>query len=315
MSNIVGCGCSGDTHNTGSLSQKLFNIKSSIFIVPLIAADGTRNSLNLAAADLGAELLGKVNHADPTKRFYPIHDIVNFEPAQEDAAFATTAGGENFKLRDGIKSETWELWTKSEQYYAKLKGFCYNWGMIEVDNCGNIRGYKETSTATLLYPRKVNVQSWDAKYMDANDSNVQRIMASVQFKRGDNHGKLWLVPSSYFGENNPLKLFGLVDVVVEATPLTDTTIQLNVYGTYGNAVALIPVSGLVVGNVATLNTTENTTVTNSTLVADAVIAGQYVLTIAAAQTTGDLLKISIFQAATGAELQGYAGYVSGVEAL
>ena len=315
MSNIVGCGCSGDTQNTGYLSQKLFNIKTSIFIVPLVAADGVRNSLDLTVADLGAELLGKVNHADPTKRWYPIHEIKNFEPAQEDAAFATTAGGENFRLRDGIKSETWEMWGASAQLYAKIKGFCFEWGMVEVDNCGNIRGYKSTPTSTELYPRPVNVQSWDAKYMDANDSNVARIMLSVQFKRGDNHGKLWLVPSSYFGTNNPLELKGLVDVVVTATPLTDTTIQLNVAGQFGDAITLIPISGLVVADVTTLNQTTELAVTNSTLVANATIAGQYVLTIAAAQTTDDLLKFTVFKAATGALTQGYSGSVSNIEAL
>lgn len=315
MSNIIGCGCSGDTQNTGYLSQKLFNIKTSMYIVPILAADGTRNGLDLTAPDLGAALLAKVNHADPTKRFYPIHEIKNFVPEQEDAAMATTNGGENFKLRDGIKSETWELWGASAQFYGKIKGFCYEWGVVEVDNCGNIRGLKDTATSTDLYPRPVNVQSWDAKYMDADDSNVARIMVRLEYKRGDNHAKLWLLPSNLFGTNNPLQLKGLVDVLITALPLTDTTIQLDVVGTFGTATTLIPINGLVVGNVTTLNTTDNAAVTNSTLVASATIAGRYVLTIAAAQTTADLLKISVFKAATGALTQGFEGSVSGVVSI
>jgi hypothetical protein len=151
--------------------------------------------------------------------------------------------------------------------------------------------------------------------MDADDSNVARIMVRLEYKRGDNHAKLWLLPSNLFGTNNPLQLKGLVDVLITAEPLTDTTIQLDVVGTFGTATTLIPINGLVVADVTTLNTTENDAVTNSTLVASATIPGRYVLTIAAAQTTADLLKISVFKAATGALTQGFEGSVSGVVSI
>ena len=315
MSNIIGCGCAGDTQNTGYLSQKLFNIKTSIFIVPLLANDGTRNGLDLTVEDLGAELLAKVNHVDPTKRFYPIHGLENFVPTQEDAAFATTAGGVNFKLRDGIKSETFELWGASAQYYGKIKGFCSSFGVIEVDNCGNVRGLKDTSDGTVLYPRAVNAQSWDAKYMDADDSNVARIMVSLQYPKSDNHAKLWLIGSDYFGVNNPLKLNGLVDVIVNVTPLTDTTYQVDVAGTFGSAMGLIPVSGLVAADATLFNTNTAAAITITSLVPDTEIAGQYILTASAAQTTNDNLRLNIFKAAIGASTQGYEGKAINIIAI
>jgi len=314
MSNIVGCGCAGDTQNTGYLSQKLFNIKTSMFIVPLLSAAGVRNGLDLSVADLGVELLAKVNHIDPTQRFYPIHDIKNFVPAQEDDQFATTNGGENFKLRPGIKSELWELWGASAQFYGKISGFCQDFGIIEIDNCGNVRGFKDSATATMLFPRLVNTQSWSAKYMDMDDANVARIMVSLEFKRGDNHAKLWLVPSLSFGVNNPLELKGLVDVIVTADPLTDTTIQLNVVGTFGTALTLIPIAGLIAANATILNTTTGLPVAVVSLVADPVIVGQYIATTAT-QTAGDLLRISVFKASTGVLTQGFEGKVSGIVAL
>ena len=315
MANIVGCACDGTTKNTGYLGQQLFGIKTSKFIVPILASDGTRNGLDLTAQDLGAELLGKVNNADPSKRWYPLHEIKNFIPEQEDTQFATTNGGENFFLRKGIKSDSYELWGQSAQLYAKIEQFCFDFGIVEVDECGNVRGYKESPTATMLYPRPVTTQSWDARYMDAEDANVARIMVTYQFKKTDTHAKLWLVPSNAFGANNPLNLKGLVDVIVEATPLTATTIQLDVKGTFGDALNLRPIQGLVSGDTTVLNVTTGSAVTVDTLVADAVVKGRYVLTLDSAQTTADLLDINVFKPAVSAITQGYEGAVNGVESL
>jgi hypothetical protein len=315
MGNIVGCACDGTTKNTGYLGQKLFGIKTSKFIVPILASDGTRNHLDLTEADLGAELLAKVNDADPTKRWYPLHEILNFVPEQEDTQFATTNGGENAFLRKGIKSDTYELWGQSAQLYSKIEDFCFEFGIIEVDNCGNVRGYKESTTATELYPRPVNNQSWDARYMDADDSNVARIMVTYQFKKTDSHGKLWLVPSSVFGANSPLQLKGLVDVVVEATPLTGTTIQLDVKGTFGDALNLIPIQGLVVANVTGVNVTDDSALVMDTLVASTTVKGRYVLTLTSTPTTADVLDLKVFKAAVSAITQGYEGEAKGVVSL
>ena len=315
MANIVGCACDGTTKNTGYLGQKLFNVKSSIFIVPILAADGTRNYLDLTATDLGAELLDKVNEADSTKRFYPLHEIKNFVPEQEDTQFATTNGGENAFLRKGIKSDTMELWGQSAQLFSKIENFCFDFGIIEVDNCGNLRGYKESATSTELYPRPVNTQSYDARYMDADDSNVARIMVTYQFKKTDSHGKLWLVPADVFGANNPLELKGLVDVVVEATPLTGTTIQLDVKGTFGDALNLIPIQGLLVADLSGVNVTAGSALVFDTLVADAIIKGRYVLTLTSTPATADILDLKVFKAAVSALTQGYEGKAKGVESL
>jgi hypothetical protein len=315
MANIVGCACDGSTKNTGYLGQKLFNIKTSIFIVPILAADGTRNFLDLTAQDLGAELLGKVNNADPTKRFYPLHEIKNFVPEQEDTQFATTNGGENAFLRKGIKSDTFELWGQSAQLFSKIEDFCFDFGIVEVDNCGNVRGYKSSATATELYPRPVNAQSYDARYMDAEDANVARIMVNYQFKKIDNQGKLWLVPAFEFGANSPLELKGLVDVVVEATPLTSMTIQLDVKGTFGDALNLIPIQGLVVANVTGFNVTDNSALVMDTLVADAIVKGRYVLTLTSTPTTADVLNLKVFRAAVSALTQGYEGEAKGIVSL
>jgi hypothetical protein len=315
MSNTVGCACDGTTKNTGYLGQKLFGIKKSKFIVPLLKADGSKNFLDLSAANLGTELLGKVNHVDPLQRFYPLHEIKNFEPTQEETQFATTNGGENFFLRKGIKSDAYQLWGQSAQLFSKIEDLCFDFGIIEVDNCGNVRGYKETPQATELYPRPVNARSWDARYMDADDSNVARIMVGYQFKLTDKQSKLWLVPASEFGANSPLELKGLVDVLITATPLTGTTIQLDVVATYGTALDLIPVQGLVVANVTGVNATANTALVMNTLVADPIVKGRYVLTLTSTPTTADLLNLKVFKAATTSLTQGFEGAINGVVSL
>ena len=315
MANIVGCACDGTTKNTGFLGQQIFGVKQSIYIVPVLADDGTRNGLDLTAPDLAAEILGKVNHPDPSKRWYPLHKIEEYAPADEDTQFATTSGGVESKLRNGIKKDTWQLWDESAQLYAKIEDFCFDFGVIEVDECANLRGYKESATATMLYPRLVNNRSWDANSRDKQNDTPSHIMVQYQFERGDTHSKLWLVPGKVFGANNPLQLKGLVDVIVTATPLTATTIQLDVKGTFGDALNLIPIQGLVAANTTVLNVTAGAPATVDTLVADAVVKGRYVLTLDTAPTTGDVLNISVFKAATSALTQGFEGAAKGVVSL
>lgn len=307
MANIVGCECSGEKKNTGYLGQQLFGIKQMFFIVPILAADGTRNSLDLTESDLGTELLGKVNHSDPTKRWYPIQEMEQFTPAQEDTQFETANSGLSYFLRKGIKSEAFELWGQSAQFFSRIKEICYDFGIIGVDNCGNVRGYKETPTSTVLYPRPVNAQSWDAKFMDRTDAAVSRIMVGFQFKRIDDHAKLWLVPSSAFGSNNPLELKGMVDVNLEATPVTSTTVTVQVNGLFGNALQLIPIKGLVAVDFSTTNLTAGGAVTIDTVVESSSTDGEYLITFDSAPTTSDVLKIDAFKAATGAQLQGFEG--------
>lgn len=313
--NIVGCECSGQTKNTGFLGQQLFGVPQGIYVVPRLAADGTRNHLDLTLSNLGAELLAKVNHADPTKRFYPIHQLVEFAPDNEEMQFTTTNNGLDHFLRDGIKKDTFELWDMSPQFLAKIKQFCFDFGIYKYDNCGNLMGMKDSATDTKLYPLGIYQPSWGADDLAKTATENGKIMVRFQYLACCGSEKKWLIPESAFGANHPSRLAGLVDVLVTAVAATDTTLTVNVKGTFGNALGLLPIQGLVAANTTVFNQTDNAAVTVSTLVESTTVPGQYVLTMAAAQTTADLLKVSVFKAATGAMLQGYEGSVSGVPAL
>lgn len=314
--NKVGCECSGDPSNTGISGQQLFGVTVSKYVFLDVAADGTRNGIDLNAADLGVELLGKINHVDPTKRFYPIHELVNVAPEQADATYWTADDGTRVKLRDGIKTQNHILIGSSPQFFGKVKSMCGAMSEMLVDNCGNVQGVKDSKTGTTLYGRRINNLSYNADFMQITNSDPNQIMIQYDYKRIDGDEKLWLIPSSEFGANDPLDLQGMLDVNITATPLTNTTIQIDTTFDYGNAVALNPWIGALAADIDVKNLTSGTDPVVSTVVADATVDGRYVITLAIPlPTVGDDLRVDAFRAAAGTTVNGYEGSSAVVTSL
>src|SRR6056297_1527852 len=138
--NTIGCDCSGAKSNTGISGQQLFGTTVAKYLFDTVASDGTRNGLDLNAADLGQELLDKINHPDPTKRFYPIYELKNVAPEKAEANMWSADDGYEVKLLEGIKSQNHLVVGASPQFYSKVKSMCNATSEILVDDCGNLQG-------------------------------------------------------------------------------------------------------------------------------------------------------------------------------
>jgi hypothetical protein len=304
MNTIAGCNCTGaGLGNTGYPNVKPFGVTAGIYMVPVIASDGTRNGLDLTSTTLGADFLAMVNNPDSSKRAFPYLDLKNVTPAEEDATFATDDRGIRSWLRNGIQSISYSQWDVSEQYFAKVNTACVDFGIYEVDNCGNLKGQKEGDK---FYPRPMNSQSFNVKYMPATNEAKAQVMFNVDYDVNTSNGAQWMLPASDFGDLSLLSLKGMIDVelsLVDIVSLTEFVIDAEFgYGFANNAHVF---TGATAADFTVLNLTTNAPIT-PTVVENAQVKGRYTLTIPAV-TSGDVLLVDVYRAATGNLINGFEG--------
>jgi hypothetical protein len=301
----AGCNCNGRIGNTGYPGVKPFGVTAGLYMMPILANDGTRNGIDLTSNDLGQALLDGINNPDPSKRIYPFNNLRNVTFEEADPNFETADNGERFKTRNGIKTVTFEAWGVNEQFFAKASENCVNFGIFLVDVCGNVKGQLEEAL-DLLAPRPVNQFSFFAKYMDATADTGAKVMFSMDYSLLTSDGGQWMIPDSLLAPYSALELNGLIDVDFDITVNSATQITFQAKYQYGNAVNRLPWRGALIGDFDLYNDATNATVTISSLAESTLTPGEYLMTFPA-QTTGDNLILSAFRAASGNLVNGFEG--------
>lgn len=294
------CLCGTGMNNTGVVNcVKLFKKTTGMFIVPLIANDGTRNSLDLSTA---IDMTAKIQHADPSKRWYPVTDLKDVELPTAESRFETAKDGSKFKLADGIKSFKGTIYEAGSMFASKLQGVsCEKYGVVLFDIDGNARGLKD---GTNLYP--VEVGGWDAIFHDASDDSVSKIMIQFDFDILLKVSRFWILSSTDLGVN-PNTLSGLVDANITVGAITSTSVSISVNSDYGSGIASVmtsPIVGLVSADFKLTRTDTNADVpvVTATETAD----GVYTLTYTAITGSTVPLKVDV-KPVSGFE--GYAKYI------
>lgn len=301
----AGCNCNGRIGNTGYPGVKPFGVTAGLYMMPILANDGTRNGIDLTSANLGQALLDGINNPDPSKRIYPFNNLRNVTFEEADPNFETADNGERFKTRNGIKTVTFEAWGVNEQFFAKASENCVNFGVFLVDVCGNLKGQLEEALE-LLAPRPVNQFSFFAKYMDATADTGAKVMFSMDYSLLTSDGGQWMIPDSLLAPISALELNGLIDVTFDITVNSATEIEFQANYEYGNAVNRLPWRGAALADFDLYNQTTQTAVTPSAVVESVVTPGLYTLTLPA-QTTGNVVALSAFRAASGNLVNGFDG--------
>jgi hypothetical protein len=301
---IAGCSCNGYLGNTGYPNVKPFGVTSGIYMVPLLADDGTRNGIDLTAADLGVELLALVNNVDPSKRAYPFLNLKNVTHTEAEANYETADNGERFKTRDGIKTVSYEVWDVTEQYFNKTAGACVEFGLFLVDNCGNLKGEKSGDT---LYPRPVNRASFNSMYIDAVADAGAKVRFEMDYNLVTSDGDQWMIPAAEFGAIKALELKGLIDVrftLVDVVSATEFVVDAAF--DYGSAVNPLAWKGAVNANFNLYNVTDAAGITITTVAESATVSGRYTFTVPSVTAT-DVVRLGAFKAATTNLMNGYEG--------
>jgi hypothetical protein len=278
------CLCGTGMNNTGLVTCiKGFKKTTGFLIVPMLANDGTRNSINLSP---GINLQNKVKHTDPSSRFYPVNDLKDVELPTAESRFETAKDGSKFKLADGIKSFKAVIYEGGSMFASKLQGVsCEKYGVYLYDIDGNLRGIKEDDE---LYP--IEIGGWDTIFMDATDDNVSKIQIQFDFDILLKISRYWILSAADLGIN-PNSLLGLVDANLIEVSSGVTSTVLDISSDYGSGLSALPIVGLTSADFSVYNENDSASVAVS-VAESTTIDGQYTLTYST-QTLLDVLKIQV----------------------
>jgi len=297
------CSCNGAIGNTGYPNFKPFGVTNSVFLVPLVADDGTRNKLDGTSSTLGADLLAMVNNADPSKRAYPIHALKNVTHTEADPIYETADNTERFKVQNGVKTLAFEKWGVTNQWFGKLQDICVEFGVYLVDNCGNVQGDKDGDN---LYPRAVNQGSYDAMWMDATATTSAKATFQMDYRLTTTDGNQWMIAADAFGDEfNPLYMEGLIDVNITVGTIAAGTMEFSTTLDYGYLNDRKVYEGATLADIEVFNVTTDSVVTPDSLTASSTVDGDYTLAYSTGVTAADELTIKVYEAATEANVSGY----------
>jgi hypothetical protein len=286
----LGCSCNVGLSNTGRPNcVPIFSVVSNLIAVPLFANDGTRNGIDLSAAvPTWANL---INEDDRSKRWFPLPAFENVEMPKADSQFEEANSGRMVFLRQGKRSFAGELWAddSTPTFLGKLQGYrCVDFGVYVVDVNGNLIGSQENG---FLYPIPVDNPSWDPRFMFATDSTTQKIMLGFDFDRLFDDSTMYMITPDEAGVNFG-SLKGLIDVNLDETAHTTSSVTVEAAFDYGTAYNKILFKGAVAADFSVYNNTTAAAVTISSCVEGP--DGTYVLSYSA-QTAGDSLTVEVIK--------------------
>lgn len=281
------------------------NVTNKLFFVPVYDSTGVKNKLDLTGTINEATIIALINQSDASKRWYLSPVFENVVKATADTTFEEAPSQRKKRIKAGKKSFSAEHWDVAPQLEGKYNEYlCGGWGVIELDIDGNLIGKK---VGTDLYPIPVDGDSFDVKYVDPTDTATSKLMVSFDYNRLMKSEELWLISADELGADlNDQD--GLKDVELEFVSKTSTQVVVNATLSYGTAVQLLKVKGLLAADFALYNNTLSASHTIATVTeGTGANEGQYTITYAAITGSVDNLTLSMAK-------DGYVGKLNYVDA-
>lgn len=296
MSTLV-CDCDdAGLTNTGAPSCiPKFGVTKKLIMVPLTADDGTSNSIDLTATIDAAYINAKINHADKSKRWYPVSgDIKNVAKTKSESTKQTYEDGSVFPIQAGVYSFT-GIFPNGNQVFAGIlaSSRCTQFGIFEIDASGSLRGYTKNEV-DILYPTPVNNNTWEPIWNDVSDTVLENTTLNFQFDSNMQPEYLQILSSADVTGISLLNVNGLVDVLSTNVSCSTTVLVVKLRTKYNT-----PVKGLVIGDfydVAGGAASKVYNVTDSAALALTSVvespSGTYTLTMTVAQTVSDKIRVT-----------------------
>ena len=230
--------CNTASRNTGlPSSAKPFGVPNMFIVMNLIADDGTVNKILSTDTLDPAYLLARLNDPDPSKRWYIISGVEQWDGApRADTPFEEFFSGNKSKLSAGVKSATCKIPQTVSGYFGQLKklGECDKIGMFHVDSCENLRGNGRITSE--LLPMRIAKNTWDAILEWAVDaSNAQNTMLNFDFDKLERDEDLAHIPKESITADlttaEGLRDVAFIDNVLTAS---DDTLIVRMKEIYGN---------------------------------------------------------------------------------
>jgi len=264
------------------------------FAMSLVDSTGAENKVDVSAlvANPATYISGKINAADPLDRWYPIQELKELTDERAESVFQEFADGSKFFVKKGQRTVTATKPKASTRWIKSLDGFrcAPNFGIIAIDNNNQLIGKRISDTDLDMYPVQVEKGSFEVGLNKATDVTLQNAIVTFQFSPSEKDTDLVLIPADSISPARLSTYNGLLNVVSVESSISTTGFTLTLGVIDSNIVANVPVTGLVVGDLALYNVTDVASITPTSMTETS--DGVYVV-VMPAQTSADVVRVTL----------------------
>ena len=167
--------------------------------------------------------------------------------------------GNRFKIRDGLQTMSYQFWNVSHNYYRQVAAACVNFGIVLIDECGNLLG--EYDGTGRIYPRAVNQNSFNGVYTHATATETSKVTINFDYKLTTSDADQYMLGASAFTSVSPLYLNGMVDVNIVTSNPAAGSVNVTISTPFGTINDPIMWLGGNASNITIINHTAATTIT------------------------------------------------------
>lgn len=236
------CECASITNGNTGTSNAALQLKrpNCYYFTPKKANDGTNNvilSTDFVDGVLPAAFIeGKINHIDPSKRWYPVPDIVvntNERAAPEQQTFD---GGRNSQnTAEGLRAVSIEVVDKNAKYKKNLDRLLCKYpelAFFEIDECGNVGGEEDAIDSTIFKPHPIAKRTFYTNLTKAQGTTPQTLVITFEYDQISSDANECIIPASALGLNL-CEQEGLLNLLVDYSSITNTTFTAALTLEYG----------------------------------------------------------------------------------
>jgi hypothetical protein len=254
-------------------------------------SDGNRNKIDIADTLDQAYLDAKINHVDPTKRWYLTGQLYTIEGERAESNKFEASNGDLFKLSQGVRNRKAEVLDQGPELMEEYVKFgCPQISFFDIDEVQNLRGSYDGSDLATLYPIRVQKGSVDIIYFEPTADKVEGFSIAFNIDPREKDEYLRTINKSDIAADL-LGSESLLGVTATYSNITATTVDLTLSLKYGSFVDPVAMEGLVTTDIfdivgGTASSIRNeTTSTAIPVTAVEISAGVYQLTFAAQTAT------------------------------
>ncbi len=291
------CDCNITVANLGVACTPNMKVIKRPWIVNEHDAAGDLNYIDLTS-DLDDDYFQElINAADPLARWCPLPEVKNIaDNRDKPVVYAFKDGDERF-VRDGVRKfeGTFPPESASPQLTGKIEAWrCAQPCFMGVDADGTFWG-KISADGTKLYPVKMAAGSIAPIFTKPTDTEPQMLGISFNFHTSEKDCVLRGLPADELDGVNPLDYDGLLDVYLKVISCDTTKLVAKLYTEFGTTLNPLTDKGLVVGDFALYNKTDDSAIALTGAGADfSESLGIYTLTFATDDqpTAADILRLT-----------------------
>jgi len=255
------CSCGNPTMPNLGRPDCVIEMKALAFpiIVPRYKENGTRNTIDLASATLGADIKDLIaTSTQLLSRIYPFPRCENITFERTETVYETAPSTRKYKIAGvgGVRTFKFETWGKDavHQMLRELKKIgCSDVDFYLTDVGGSIWGIKDNELDTVIRGYEMATETYDSYKEYASDTTTQKAMISWDLNNSECEENSYAITSEELGYSaNTLR--GNISGNQIVTPLSSTTVKTEVVTGFGSAGAREHIVGLSWVNITVENT-------------------------------------------------------------